>query len=121
MVSSISTPFNNVGQKKIRFNIVSHRWKIAPLACVCADLANQDRDAYFDKVHEARSLHRRWKDEAGVDVIDRVAEKIGQTTNMKVHVARGGDREYFAGVLRAVDRGMGVHADYAPYVSCTNA
>jgi hypothetical protein len=62
-------------------------------------------------------LQRRWKNEAGVDIIQRVVDKLQQTTNIKVQVAREGDEEYFVGVLRAVDRGIGVHADYAPYVS----
>ena len=66
---------------------------------------------------DARSLQSRWKDEAGVDIVQRVIDQLRQTTNMKVQVAREGDHEYFAGVLRAVDRGIGVHADYAPYVS----
>jgi hypothetical protein len=77
----------------------------------------QDKNLYFESVKEARSLQSRWKNEAGVDIIQRVVDKLRQTTNMKVQVAREGDDEYFVGVLRAVDRGIGVHADYAPYVS----
>ncbi|ORY71361.1 uncharacterized protein BCR38DRAFT_416567 [Pseudomassariella vexata] len=76
----------------------------------------KDKNLYVKSVEEARLLQRRWKNEAGVDIIQHIAEKLRQTTNMKVEVARGDD-EYFAGVLRAVDRGIGVHADYAPYVS----
>ena len=37
---------------------------------------------------------------------------------MIVQVAHEEDgREYYAGILRAVDAGMHVHADFAPYVS----
>jgi hypothetical protein len=51
-----------------------------------------------------------------VDVIDRVIARLQSVSGMAVRVANEGDREYFAGVLRAVDRGIGVHADCAIYV-----
>ncbi|KAK7911859.1 signal transduction protein [Apiospora marii] len=76
----------------------------------------KDKNAYFDSTEAAYSLQRRWRDEAGVDVLARVASKLQDATGMTVEVAREeGDREYFAGILRAVDAGMHVHADYAPY------
>jgi hypothetical protein len=80
-----------------------------------------DKELYFDSVSQARSLQQRWKIEAGVNVIDRVIAALQATTSMTVRVASENEREYFAGVLRAVDRGIGVHADFAPYVStsCT--
>lgn len=43
-------------------------------------------------------------------------DKLRETTGMNVRLAREGEKEYFAGVLRAVDKGIDVHADYAPYV-----
>lgn len=76
-----------------------------------------DKSLYFDSVVKARSLQDRWKDEAGIDVIRRVITKLQSMTDMKVQIASESEKEYFAGILRAVDRGIGVHADYAPYVS----
>ncbi|KAI1858178.1 hypothetical protein JX265_010846 [Neoarthrinium moseri] len=72
-------------------------------------------NAYFDAIEAAQSLQNRWKKEAGVDVLQRVMDKLQNATGMPVRRAREGDREYFAGILRAVDAGMHVHADYAPY------
>jgi phosphotransferase system IIB component len=77
---------------------------------------HEDKQLYFDRVDEARSLQNRWKEEAGVDVIGRVIAQLQALTNMQVRVATEDDREYFAGITRAVDRGIGVHADFAPYV-----
>lgn len=78
---------------------------------------NPDKRAYFERTEAAYSLQKRWKDEAGIDVLARVASKLQDATGMTVQVAREeGDKEYFAGILRAVDAGMHVHADYAPYV-----
>jgi hypothetical protein len=62
-------------------------------------------------------LQERWKKEAGVDVIERVIARLQSVSGMSVRVASEDDREYFAGILRAVDRGIGVHADCAVYVS----
>lgn len=35
---------------------------------------------------------------------------------MVVRRAQEGDHEYFAGVIRAIDTGIQIHADYAPFV-----
>lgn len=74
-----------------------------------------DPDQYFHKVPEAMALQNRWKVEAGIDILERVVQCLKQATNMPVRLAREGDREYFAGILRAVERGINIHADYAPY------
>ena len=34
---------------------------------------------------------------------------------MAVRLARESERDYFAGVIRAIDTGIQIHADYAPY------
>ena len=78
-------------------------------------LPNLDKERYFALGEEARSLQTRWKNEIGVDVIARVIAILQKTANMPVRLATEGDKEYFAGVLRAIDRGIGVHADFAPY------
>ncbi|TVY84948.1 hypothetical protein LSUE1_G002741 [Lachnellula suecica] len=85
------------------------------IPCNFIDFRVSDKTGYFESVKDARSLQNRWKNEAGVDIVKRVVDRIRQTTGMKVQVASEQDSEYFAGVLRAVDRGILVHADYAPY------
>jgi hypothetical protein len=66
-------------------------------------------------VTRAGSLHEKWRSEAGVDVIERIIETIQETSGLLVRRAKEGEQEYFAGILRAVDHGINVHADYAPY------
>ena len=80
-----------------------------------------DKEGYFSKRKEACSLQDRWKNEAGVDVIQRVVDSLHRVTGMPVRLAREDDKEYFAGILRAVSHGIHVHADYAPYVSSSRA
>ncbi|KAK6497319.1 hypothetical protein TWF506_004792 [Arthrobotrys conoides] len=75
----------------------------------------KDPESYFDKAPSARSLQEKWKAGAGIDVVGRVIDVLHEITGMPVRLAREDEREYFAGVLRAIDRGIGVHADYAPY------
>ncbi|KUJ21136.1 uncharacterized protein LY89DRAFT_778752 [Mollisia scopiformis] len=88
---------------------------------VKADMSQQeltnlvDMRSYFEGVEEANSLLRRWKDEAGIDIIGRILTTLQQTTGMPTRIAREGDKEYFAGLMRTVDTGIQVHADYAPY------
>ncbi|EAT78340.2 hypothetical protein SNOG_14103 [Parastagonospora nodorum SN15] len=79
-------------------------------------VASHEIPAYFASTPAAYALQNRWRDEAGIDVLQRVASKLQETTGMMVQVAREEDgREYYAGILRAVDAGMHVHADFAPY------
>ncbi|KAI0502804.1 hypothetical protein F5B22DRAFT_640628 [Xylaria bambusicola] len=70
---------------------------------------------YFDNVENARSLQARWKTEAGIDIVHRIAEKLHEITGIPVEIAQDGGREYFAGMVRASDAGIDVHADWAPY------
>jgi hypothetical protein len=77
-----------------------------------------DKPAYFERTPSAYALQSRWRKEAGIDILQRVASKLRETTQMTVQVACQEDgKEYYAGILRAVDAGMHVHADFAPYVS----
>ena len=48
--------------------------------------------------------------------MDRIAGCLRKATGMPVRLATEGDREYFAGVIRALDSGIQIHADYAPFV-----
>ncbi|KAK2031323.1 hypothetical protein LX32DRAFT_691729 [Colletotrichum zoysiae] len=49
--------------------------------------------------------------------MERVMDKLRSVTDMEVRLASEDDKEDFAGILGAVDRGIGVHADHAPYVT----
>ncbi|KAK6511886.1 hypothetical protein TWF481_000790 [Arthrobotrys musiformis] len=75
----------------------------------------KDPQSYFDKAPGAWSLQTKWKSGAGIDVVERVIEVLRKATGMPVRLANEGEQDYFAGILRAIDRGIGVHADYAPY------
>ncbi|KAI3317694.1 hypothetical protein HD806DRAFT_514017 [Xylariaceae sp. AK1471] len=75
----------------------------------------QDKEAYLNRVEEANSLQRRFKDEANVDILGRVAGLLQEATGLETRVAREGDRTYFAGLLRAVNDYIQIHSDYAPY------
>ncbi|PVI05771.1 hypothetical protein DM02DRAFT_684176 [Periconia macrospinosa] len=71
---------------------------------------------YFENTPAAYALQNRWRDEAGINVLQRVASKLQEATGIKVMVANEENgKEYYAGILRAVDAGMHVHADFAPY------
>lgn len=48
--------------------------------------------------------------------MDRIAGSLRKATGLPVRLATEGDREYFAGVVRALDSGIQIHADYAPFV-----
>lgn len=48
--------------------------------------------------------------------MDRIAKCLRNATGMPVRLAVEGEREYFAGVVRALDSGIQIHADYAPFV-----
>lgn len=61
------------------------------------------------------SLQRRWKCEADIDILERVMAVLRTASGMLVRRASEDEKVYFAGILRAMDRGIGVHADFAPY------
>lgn len=48
--------------------------------------------------------------------MDRIVGCLRKATGMSVRLATEGDRDYFAGVVRALDSGIQIHADYAPFV-----
>ncbi len=75
-----------------------------------------DKETYFNKVEGASSLLNRFKEEANVDVLGRVAAVLQDATGLETRVAREGDRDYFAGLLRVVNNYIQIHSDYAPYV-----
>ncbi|KAK7966862.1 uncharacterized protein PG986_001139 [Apiospora aurea] len=81
-----------------------------------ADHVCPDKTRYFHDVSKARSLQHRWKTEAGIDILERVAGKVQEVTGVPTRVAKKGDKEYFAGLVRAADKGISIHADWKPYV-----
>lgn len=48
--------------------------------------------------------------------MDRIVQCLRKATGMPVRSATEGDKEYFAGVVRALDSGIQIHADFAPFV-----
>ncbi|KAI0014518.1 hypothetical protein F4780DRAFT_767864 [Xylariomycetidae sp. FL0641] len=77
---------------------------------------SHDMDKYLSLVEPARALQKRFIHEAGVDVIGRVRDLIHDVTGLPVRLAREGDREYFAGILRVVEGNfIAPHADYGPF------
>lgn len=65
---------------------------------------------------EAYDLQRRWKTEAGIDLLQRVSDRLSDVTGLPVRVATEGEQEYFAGIVRCSQYGINMHADYVPYV-----
>ncbi|KAK3056836.1 hypothetical protein LTR09_002629 [Extremus antarcticus] len=75
----------------------------------------EDKGSYFSSVREAQSLQDRFRTEAGIDVLGRVCQKLREICAVPVRIAREGDIEYFAGLLRLVNRAAKLHADYGPF------
>ncbi|KAI0419641.1 hypothetical protein F5X98DRAFT_384407 [Xylaria grammica] len=100
---------------KIGIYDINHVWPRVG----CVGIAQTDyvhnKDEYFAKVKEAFSLHDRWRDELGIDVVERVMQSLKSASGMLVRRAREDERDYFAGVVRGIDTGIQIHADYAPF------
>lgn len=74
-------------------------------------------EKYFSMVDPARSLQERFIREVGVDIIARVKDVLHETSGLPVRLARQGDKEYFAGILRVVEGNfIAPHADFGPFV-----
>ncbi|KAJ8123797.1 hypothetical protein ONZ43_g338 [Nemania bipapillata] len=58
---------------------------------------------------------RRFKAEADIDILGRVATLLEEATGLETRIAREDGRAYFAGLLRAVKDYIQIHSDYAPY------
>jgi hypothetical protein len=71
-------------------------------------------------VADARQLQARFTSETGIDVVSRVARLVAEVTGLPVRIAQEGDRKYFAGLLRMINSSALIHADFAPYVSCSS-
>lgn len=80
-----------------------------------------DKDLYLSGVRAAYSLQDKWKHSLGIDILERVMETLRRTSGMEVRLAREREKEYFAGVIRAINTGIQIHADFAPYVSIFTA
>ncbi|KAG8161537.1 hypothetical protein KVR01_008524 [Diaporthe batatas] len=100
---------------KIGIYNIDHVWPKVGCVGISQTDYTKDKDTYFGRVEKARSLQDRWKAEAGVDIMDRIAGSLRKATGLPVRLATEGDREYFAGVVRALDSGIQIHADYAPF------
>lgn len=74
-----------------------------------------DKSTYFKGVDEANTLQNRLRQEGNIDILGYVAALLQKTTGLTTRIAREGDQEYFAGLLRAVDNYIQIHPDYGPY------
>ncbi|KAL4877900.1 hypothetical protein BJY04DRAFT_121749 [Aspergillus karnatakaensis] len=84
-----------------------------------------DKETYFASVPSALTLQNRFKTEANIDIIARVASYLSSVTNTPVRLARetipsadGSGTEqksYFAGLLRLINSSALIHADYGPF------
>ncbi|KAK9418508.1 putative Prolyl 4-hydroxylase alpha subunit Fe(2+) 2OG dioxygenase domain-containing protein [Seiridium unicorne] len=94
---------------------VNHVWpRVGCVGIAQTDHVN-DKETYFSKAEGAYSLQNRWKEELGIDVMERVAQSLREASGMVVRRARENEKDYFAGVIRAIDTGIQIHADYAPF------
>lgn len=75
-----------------------------------------DKSGYFSKVDQAKELQNRFRNEANIDVVVRVKNTLERVIGLPVRIAQEGDREYFAGLLRLINRSALLHADFGPYV-----
>jgi hypothetical protein len=75
----------------------------------------QEKDSYLNRVAASRALQERFIREANVDILSRVLKLLHEVTGLPARIAKEGDMEYFAGLLRVMDYGVQIHADYGPY------
>lgn len=87
--------------------------------CLNSRLTHIDKASYLAKVDAAQSLQDRFYNEAGIDVLSRVQSILQQSTDIPVRIAREEDREYFAGLVRMINKSALLHADFGKYVSTT--
>ncbi len=66
-------------------------------------------------------MQDRFRKEANIDIVSRVRALLQQYTDLPVRIAREGDREYFAGLLRLINKSALLHADFGKYVSTVMA
>ncbi|KUL90576.1 hypothetical protein ZTR_00187 [Talaromyces verruculosus] len=66
-------------------------------------------------VDQAKELQNRFRNEANIDVVARVKDTLERVIGLPVRIAREGEREYFAGLLRLINRSALLHADFGPY------
>ncbi|CAG8071282.1 unnamed protein product [Penicillium olsonii] len=78
-------------------------------------ICKPDKKAYFESVPSARALQDRFIKEANIDIVGRVASYLHTVTTLPVRLAREGNQEYFAGLLRLINSSALIHADYGAY------
>lgn len=76
------------------------------------------KDDYFSDVQEANKLQRVVFSES-FDVIQRLIDIVTPHTEAGIGVAKEGEREYYAGIIRQASEGVDLHADFAPFNSPT--
>lgn len=90
-----------------------------PIGCVgITQFENQaSKTNYFSNVDKARSLQKRFMEEAGVDVVGRVKALLQSIVppGLPVRLAQEDGKSYFAGLLRLINSSALIHADYGPF------
>ncbi|KAH9907585.1 hypothetical protein F4778DRAFT_546752 [Xylariomycetidae sp. FL2044] len=100
---------------KIGIYDINHVWpRVGRVGISQTDYVH-DKQGYFDGVDEANSLLDKWKTELGIDVVTRVMHSLRTASGMAVRPAREEEKDYFVGVIRAIDAGIQIHADFAPF------
>ncbi|KAI1387348.1 uncharacterized protein F4822DRAFT_430102 [Hypoxylon trugodes] len=86
-----------------------------PLGSVGLSQFDHDKETYLSGVERASSLQKRFREEANVDVVGRVAAALQKATGLETRVALEDGRPYFAGMLRVVSNYIQIHSDYGPF------
>lgn len=83
----------------------------------CINFHPSGKTNYFSNVDKARSLQKRFMEEAGVDVVGRVKALLQSIVppGLPVRLAQEDGKSYFAGLLRLINSSALIHADYGPF------
>ncbi|RYP21340.1 hypothetical protein DL765_002241 [Monosporascus sp. GIB2] len=77
----------------------------------------EDKETYFSSVKNAYSLQDWWKKELRIDILERIAHSLREASGIEVRLTHESERDYFAGVIRAINTGIQIHADFAAFTS----
>jgi hypothetical protein len=78
----------------------------------CRDV--KDKAEYFERAGRAREQFAELCARAGWNPIARLQHELHKRCDLRVTVAREGNREYFAGLIRFIEHGTLKHVDFAP-------
>jgi hypothetical protein len=89
---------------------------IARIGITQFEAHSRDKSYYFDRVNEAKLKLDSIYSMAGINVIDRVMDKIRDVSKKEVSIARekSNGEIYFAGLIRYIQRAF-IHFDFAKF------